>query len=169
VPGADAGAVVMRQVSGWPVGRCFTAAVLTVYPSNRLTAQSHDVILAPPPPPATPGCSTRCCPCSSGKPLTVKVIAVAAARRSRWVGAGTRTWCCRTPPDAERALVRLGFLHAPSHGDAQRVPHRRAGADPTGLRGLSDPVVAFRRIAERRGTFVSRGDQSGTHQREQLL
>jgi tungstate transport system substrate-binding protein len=41
--------------------------------------------------------------------------------------------------------------------------------DPAGLRGLSDPVAAFRKIAERRGTFVSRGDQSGTHQREQLL
>src|SRR5436853_412209 len=38
-----------------------------------------------------------------------------------------------------------------------------------GLRGLSDPVAAFRKVAERRGIFVSRGDQSGTHQREQLL
>src|SRR5256886_8013872 len=33
----------------------------------------------------------------------------------------------------------------------------------------SDPVAAFRKVAERRGIFVSRGDQSGTHQREQLL
>src|SRR5439155_743514 len=41
--------------------------------------------------------------------------------------------------------------------------------DPAGLRGLSDPVAAFRKVAERRGIFVSRGDQSGTHQREQLL
>src|SRR2546427_2178307 len=42
-------------------------------------------------------------------------------------------------------------------------------ADPAGLRGLSDPAAAFRKIAERRAPFVSRGDQSGTHQREQLL
>jgi tungstate transport system substrate-binding protein len=42
-------------------------------------------------------------------------------------------------------------------------------ADPAGLRGLSDPVPAFQKIAERHGVFVSRGDQSGTHLREQLL
>src|SRR5439155_1147328 len=41
--------------------------------------------------------------------------------------------------------------------------------DSAGLRGLSDPVAALRRIAERGALFVSRGDQSGTHQREQLL
>ncbi len=42
-------------------------------------------------------------------------------------------------------------------------------SDPAGLRGLSDAVAAFRRLAERRAPFVSRGDQSGTHQREQIL
>jgi len=34
-------------------------------------------------------------------------------------------------------------------------------ADPAGLRGLTDPVAAFRQIAERRGTFVSRGINPG--------
>src|SRR5213083_440732 len=44
-----------------------------------------------------------------------------------------------------------------------------------GRRGDADvvlshaPEAAFRKVAERRGIFVSRGDQSGTHQREQLL
>src|SRR4029077_13477271 len=42
-------------------------------------------------------------------------------------------------------------------------------SDPAELRGLSDAVAAFRRIAQRRAPFVSRGDQSGTHQREQQL
>src|SRR5438093_10880379 len=42
-------------------------------------------------------------------------------------------------------------------------------ADPAGLRGMSDAVAAFRRLAERPVVFVSRGDQSGTHQREQAL
>src|SRR5256886_17483579 len=40
---------------------------------------------------------------------------------------------------------------------------------PAGLRGLSDAVAAFRRLAERRAPFGSRGDQWGTHQREQVL
>src|SRR5216117_3298400 len=42
-------------------------------------------------------------------------------------------------------------------------------ADPAGLRGMSDAVAAFRRLAERPVVFVSRCDQSGTHQREQAL
>src|SRR5207253_4329725 len=42
-------------------------------------------------------------------------------------------------------------------------------SDGAGLRGLSDAVAAFRRIADRAVPFVSRGDQSGTHQRELAL
>ena len=40
--------------------------------------------------------------------------------------------------------------------------------DPAGTRG-ADAVEAFRRIATAGATFVSRGDQSGTHQKEQGL
>jgi tungstate transport system substrate-binding protein len=39
-------------------------------------------------------------------------------------------------------------------------------ADPAGVRGSSDAVQAFRRIAVRGATFISRGDSSGTHERE---
>lgn len=42
-------------------------------------------------------------------------------------------------------------------------------ADPAGVRGASDAVEAFRRIAARGATFVSRGDSSGTHEREVAL
>jgi tungstate transport system substrate-binding protein len=41
-------------------------------------------------------------------------------------------------------------------------------ADPAGLRGL-DALAAFRRLAETRARFVSRGDNSGTHQKERQL
>jgi tungstate transport system substrate-binding protein len=40
--------------------------------------------------------------------------------------------------------------------------------DPAAVRG-SDAVEAFRRIAARRAPFVSRGDESGTHIREQEI
>ncbi len=44
--------------------------------------------------------------------------------------------------------------------------------DPAGIRGL-DPLEAFRKIYEAgiegRALFVSRGDESGTHQREKIL
>ena len=41
------------------------------------------------------------------------------------------------------------------------------GTDPARIRGANDPVEAFRRIASTREPFVSRGDNSGTHLREQ--
>src|SRR6266576_3511145 len=68
-----------------------------------------------------------------------------------------------------RALVDSGYFvrrRIVMHNEFLIVGPAR---DPAGLRGLSDPVAAFRKVAERRGIFVSRGDQSGTHQREQLL
>jgi len=40
--------------------------------------------------------------------------------------------------------------------------------DPAGIRGLP-PEDAFRRIAASRATFVSRGDDSGTHSREKAI
>jgi tungstate transport system substrate-binding protein len=41
--------------------------------------------------------------------------------------------------------------------------------DPAGVRGSSDGAEAFRRIAQSGQRFVSRGDQSGTHEREDKL
>lgn len=41
--------------------------------------------------------------------------------------------------------------------------------DPAGIRGLSDAAVAFSRIAQAKATFISRGDQSGTHKKELSL
>ncbi len=41
--------------------------------------------------------------------------------------------------------------------------------DPAGVRGLSDAAGALTRIARARALFVSRGDDSGTHTKEQTL
>jgi tungstate transport system substrate-binding protein len=41
--------------------------------------------------------------------------------------------------------------------------------DPAGIRGIKDPAETMTRIASRRHPFVSRGDGSGTHIREQQL
>lgn len=43
------------------------------------------------------------------------------------------------------------------------------GEDPAHVRGAASVVSAFRRIAATGATFVSRGDQSGTDERERLL
>jgi tungstate transport system substrate-binding protein len=42
-------------------------------------------------------------------------------------------------------------------------------ADPAGIRGLADAVQALARISKAGATFISRGDESGTHQREKAL
>ena len=42
-------------------------------------------------------------------------------------------------------------------------------ADPAGIKGLTDAAAALTRIAETQSTFVSRGDDSGTHTKEQSL
>lgn len=41
--------------------------------------------------------------------------------------------------------------------------------DPAGIKGLSDAAAALKKIAAAKATFVSRGDDSGTHTKEQAL
>jgi tungstate transport system substrate-binding protein len=38
--------------------------------------------------------------------------------------------------------------------------------DPAGIKGMSDAVAAFTKIAQSQSTFISRGDDSGTHTKE---
>ncbi|MCK6627482.1 MAG: substrate-binding domain-containing protein [Anaerolineae bacterium] len=42
-------------------------------------------------------------------------------------------------------------------------------ADPAGIKGMTDAGAAFLKIAETRSSFVSRGDNSGTHTKEQSV
>jgi len=42
-------------------------------------------------------------------------------------------------------------------------------ADPAGIKGLNDAVLAFRKIAAAQASFVSRGDESGTHAKERSI
>src|SRR3989449_580712 len=100
---------------------------------------------------------------------TVKVIAVGSGQALAMGRRGDADVVLSHAPEAERALVDSGYFarrRIVMHNEFLIVGPAR---DPAGLRGLSDPVAAFRKVAERRGIFVSRGDQSGTHQREQLL
>jgi tungstate transport system substrate-binding protein len=41
--------------------------------------------------------------------------------------------------------------------------------DPAGIRGMKDAVSAMKKIATKKSSFISRGDNSGTHQREKTL
>ena len=43
------------------------------------------------------------------------------------------------------------------------------GADPAGIKGLTDANAALKKIADSQSLFISRGDDSGTHTKEQAL
>ncbi len=42
-------------------------------------------------------------------------------------------------------------------------------ADPAGIKGMTDAAAAFKKIAETQSIFISRGDNSGTHTKEQSI
>ncbi|MFZ3062204.1 MAG: substrate-binding domain-containing protein [Actinomycetota bacterium] len=42
-------------------------------------------------------------------------------------------------------------------------------SDPAGIKGSTDPSAAFKKITQSQATFVSRGDNSGTHKKEQSI
>ncbi|PYP00122.1 MAG: tungsten ABC transporter substrate-binding protein [Gemmatimonadetes bacterium] len=99
----------------------------------------------------------------------VKVIAVGSGQALAMGRRGDADVVLSHAPEAERLLVDSGYFvrrRLVMHNEFLVVGPASDGA---GLRGLSDAVAAFRRIADRGVPFVSRGDQSGTHQRELAL
>src|SRR6059036_699468 len=145
-------------------------AVLAVYPPNRLSAQSREVLLATTTSTRDAGLLDSLLPVFQRQTgYRVKVIAVGSGQALAMGRRGDADVVLAHAPEAERVLADSGyFLHRRlvMHNDFLVVG---PAADPAGLRGLSDAVAALRRLAARRATFISRGDQSGTHQRELLL
>lgn len=99
----------------------------------------------------------------------LKVIAVGSGEAMALGRRGEADILIVHDPDGELAFIREGYGTA-------RVPlmHNEfvvvgPPGDPAAMRGLSDPVEAFRRLAASRAFFVSRADRSGTHSREREL
>lgn len=100
--------------------------------------------------------------------IDVKVIAVGTGAALRMAAAGNADAVLVHAPDAERSLVESGILV-----DGRLVMHNDfvvvgPGDDPARVRGLKSIEEVMRAVAAR-GTFVSRGDQSGTHTQELAL
>ena len=99
----------------------------------------------------------------------VKVIAVGTGRAIKLAENGDVDLILVHAPGAEAAFIAKG------HGvNRRRVMHNDfvligPAADPAGIRGGKDGVAALRRIAAKQALFVSRGDESGTHKKEQNL
>jgi tungstate transport system substrate-binding protein len=100
---------------------------------------------------------------------SVKVIAVGSGQALAMGRRGDADLVLSHAPEAERVLVDSGYFvrrRLVMHNEFLIVGPK---ADTAGVHTERDAVAALRRIAERHARFVSRGDQSGTHQRELQL
>jgi tungstate transport system substrate-binding protein len=101
--------------------------------------------------------------------LHIRVIAVGSGEALKLAERGEADVVMAHSPAAEEASVAAGHL-------VDRVPLMwnqflivGPAQDPAKIAGLADPVEAFRRIRSAGATFVSRGDESGTHRKEQEI
>lgn len=98
----------------------------------------------------------------------VQLVAVGSGQALKLGEQGNADVILLHSPDAENAFVERGFGI-----DRRLVMHNEfvlvgPASDPAGIRGQS-PVDALKRIFASRVTFVSRGDDSGTHVKELAL
>lgn len=141
---------------------------LTATPSP--TAQSREVLLATTTSTRDAGLLDSLLPIFERRTrYKVKVIAVGSGQALEMGRRGDADVVLAHAPDAERALLDSGYFlsrRLVMHNDFLIVG---PPADPARLSGLSDALAALRRVAAERVTFVSRGDESGTHKLEQRL
>lgn len=100
---------------------------------------------------------------------TVKTISVGTGQALALGAKGEADVCLVHAPDSEKKYVTDGLLlnrRLVMHNDYIIVG---PADDPAKIKGLSHAVDALKRIAEANATFVSRGDNSGTHQLEKKL
>ncbi|HXV86514.1 MAG TPA: substrate-binding domain-containing protein [Gemmatimonadales bacterium] len=96
----------------------------------------------------------------------VRVLAVGSGQAMELGRRGEADLLILHDPAGEEAFVREGLGL-----DRRLLMHNEfivvgPATDPARIRGLADPAAAFRAIAARQATFVSRGDGSGTHVKE---
>jgi len=98
--------------------------------------------------------------------INVQVIAVGSGEAMEMGGRGDADVLLVHSPAAEQTFMDEGY-------GAKRLPVMYndfvivgPDADPADVKDAPDANDAFRRIAETQSTFISRGDDSGTHARE---
>ena len=101
--------------------------------------------------------------------ISVRVIAVGTGKALKLAERGDADLLLVHAREREDAFVDAGF--GIERRDLMWNDFVVLGppGDPAGVKGLPDVAAALRQIADRGATFVSRGDDSGTHIREQAL
>jgi tungstate transport system substrate-binding protein len=99
----------------------------------------------------------------------VKTIAVGSGQAMAMGRKGEADVLLVHSPDAEKEFMAEGYgvsRRLVMHNDFIVLGPR---ADPAGIKGLRSGVEAFRRIAQGRNQFISRGDNSGTDAKEKAI
>ena len=99
----------------------------------------------------------------------VKVIAVGTGQALEMGKRGEADVLLVHSPQAERELVDSGVginYRLVMHNDFVLVGPEN---DPAGVKAAKSAVEAFKKIAATQSTFVSRGDESGTHKKEKEI
>ncbi len=163
----------MRASVRWPGDRPMLAALallLAAAAPAGLPAQQQDIILATTTSTRDAGLLDSLLPIFERQTgYHVKVVAVGSGQALEMGRRGDADLVLSHAPEAERALTDSGYFvrrRLVMHNEFLIVGPPE---DPAGVRGLSDAVTAFERIAGHQAPFVSRGDKSGTHQRELSL
>lgn len=98
--------------------------------------------------------------------VRVKVVAVGSGQALELGRRGDADVLLTHSPQAEQEFMDEGWggkRHAVMHNDFVLAGPVQ---DPSGIREAHTAADAFRMIADANGVFVSRGDESGTHQKE---
>jgi len=101
--------------------------------------------------------------------LVVKTVSVGTGQALALAGKGEADVALVHAPDSEKKYVADDLLvnrRLVMHNDFLIAG---PGDDPAYIKGVKSAVDAMKRIAEAKAPFVSRGDNSGTHQLEQKL
>ncbi|MEW6219111.1 MAG: substrate-binding domain-containing protein [Thermodesulfobacteriota bacterium] len=101
--------------------------------------------------------------------ITVKTIAVGSGQAMAMGEKGEADVLLVHSPEAEKRFMEAGFganRRLVMHNDFVLVG---PAADPAGIRGSATAALALSKIATTGALFMSRGDKSGTHAKEQKL
>jgi tungstate transport system substrate-binding protein len=101
--------------------------------------------------------------------ITVRVVSRASAAALMTAEKGTIDAVIVNDADALDSFVAAGQGTRRQRFMFNRFVIVGPPSDPAGVRGMNDASAALREIARKRATFVSRGDNSGTHTAELKL
>ncbi len=150
-----------------PSGPAATPTATTAATANTSPAGSRDLILATTTSTQDSGLLDVLIPAfETATGYQVKTVAVGSGAALKLGQEGNADVLLVHSPAAEKTFMDGGFGI-----DRMLVMHNTflivgPKADPAGIRGMTSPTEAFRKIAAAGATFVSRGDGSGTEAKE---